>query len=80
MNGRPLAGGGQNLRAVRLLDFFRPLRHPLLPFIRHWRRLQEPIVNPSVVGFIQKKKALTTGIVKTFVVAEAGFEPTTFGL
>ena len=40
----------------------------------------DAFVNPSVVGFIQKKKALITGMIKTFVVAEAGFEPTTFGL
>jgi hypothetical protein len=38
------------------------------------------ITRRALVFSNKKKKALTTGIVKTFVVAEAGFEPTTFGL
>ena len=43
-------------------------------------RLQVAYREPSVVGFGAKEKSLDYWDSQDFVVAEAGFEPTTFGL
>ena len=65
LNQRPLAGTGQNLRAVRLLDFFDHCTIPCSLYHPLDAVAGDAFVNPSIVGFIQKKKALTTGIAKT---------------
>ena len=80
LNQRPLAGTGQNLRAVRLLDFFDRCAIPC--------SLYHPpdAVAGDAFGTLRslvsdKKKALDHWDGQGFlVVAEAGFEPTTFGL